>query len=90
MAFAPSVEFWERWHAYDRKIQLLFSPETHGVYMQMEVLMTADTGISRAQVNAFVDAQINVLRALYQEAGVIGPSVVARIREWGRRQWKKP
>ena len=79
--FVPSVEFWERWQVCDRRIRVFFSPETHGVYKQMEVLMTA-TGISHGQVNAFVDAQTDALRALYKEAGVIAPPVLTRIRKW--------
>jgi len=83
---APSLDFWERWHACDRNVRIFFSPKTHDIYKRMEVLMTADTGISRGQVSAFIDTQTDALRALYEEAGVIGPSLLVRLAKWARRQ----
>jgi hypothetical protein len=84
-SYAPFVEFWERWHACDRRIRVFFSPD---VYKRMEVLMNAGTGINHGQIDAFIDTQTDALRALYQEAGVIAPPNLARIRKWGRLNHK--
>ena len=89
VAYAPPLEFWERWHACDRNVRVFFSSQTHDIYKRMEVLMNAGTGISHGQVDAFIDTQTDALRALYREAGIIGPSLLARINEWARMQTAK-
>lgn len=78
--FLPPVDFYRAWNVADNKFRVFF-PGAQRAYREMEQMLTRDTGIQRLEVDTFRLRQLEAMKAIYGEVGLL-PANLAQVVAW--------